>query len=153
MSKQQGARGLALTSQIVIFCMMVIFSLSSTGAAQVPYFFPWSANPYFYPIVPIYAPPVPPPFFIQPYPYFIDPIAAPVTRAPAATTIIITNPTTGTVSVTTVAPATTAAATTTATVSPIVSTLASLYAQALYSPAAISTANPLLFAVLSNLFI
>ncbi|MEW6379150.1 MAG: hypothetical protein AB1611_06040 [bacterium] len=115
--------------------------------SQVPVFYPY---PYFSPVPPVYAP-VPPPLFVPPY---IDPVLAaslpiPVTRAPAAT-IIITNPTTGVVSVTTVAPP---AATTTASVSPIVSGLVSLYAQALYSPAALSTANPLLFAVLSNLFI
>lgn len=143
-------KNLALTIflfAVALFC--VTFTFSSNCMSQVPYFYPqnplFSAAPYF-PALPIYNP-VPLPLFppISPYP-----LPVPLTRTPAAT-IIITNPTTGTVSITTTAPATTVAPT--AAVSPIVSGLISLYAQAIYSPTSLSVANPLLFAYISSLIL
>jgi hypothetical protein len=140
---------LKLRYGLAMLCFILIFSFSSKSMAQS--FFPynpypalWTTSPWYVPPLPVYAPVLPSPLLAPPAP-------VPVTRYPAAT-IIITNPTAGTATVNTVAPAPATTTSLIGTYTPLVSTLATLYTSALYN-SPLSVANPLLFAVLSNLFI
>ncbi|MEW6379151.1 MAG: hypothetical protein AB1611_06045 [bacterium] len=162
MQKKGYCMSLAQKSLAVFFlvCIFILGIALQEGLGQ--YY-----NPYFDPFLPVtpfapvsYSPyPLLPPVPIAPVPYI---------RAPQATIILSTgitavSPTAGavvigapTVVTPTTAPtivSTTTPTVTTAAPSPLFSILAVLYSGALYAPAPLSTANPLLFAYLSSLFI
>ena len=138
----------------VIGVIIFVLICGVAGQARAQWLYPLNPylgiNPYFlsYPPLPYYYSPA----AITPYPSFISPLLASPVLPPriGAATLIITNPTAGTVSV--INP-TVAAAPTVTTASPpqLLSLLGTLYASALYE-GLLSTANPLLFALLQNLF-
>lgn len=139
---------------IVIMVLLIIFSLATEGVSQVPYLYPFlGINPYFPIFPPVFPPPVLSPTVYSPFPYVTPTLPSILPRVGAAT-IIITNPTAGTVSVInpTVAAAPTVAPTAVAAPTPLLSILAPLYASLLYeSP--LTTANPLLNALLQTVFL
>jgi hypothetical protein len=145
---------------ISVAVLIIFFGLIKVGMAQAPSFFspyvPWGINSYMYPFpfapIPSVTPPTVffPASYPAPIPYFNSPAFSPLTRVGAAT-IIISNPTAGTVSVVNPTVASTPAVTATAP-APLLSLLATIYSSALYE-GLLSTANPLLFALLQNLFL
>jgi hypothetical protein len=145
---------LILVAVLIIFC-----GFASEGTAQVPFWFPqfvpWGFNPFLYPSSPIpqvFPSAAPLPITYPPIPYYSLPAFSPLTRVGAAT-IIISNPTAGTVSVINPTVASTPAVTVaSASPPPLLSLLGTIYASALYE-GPLSTANPLLFALLQNLFL
>jgi len=142
---------------IGVLTLVLICGFAAEGMSQVPFYPPaylgWGINPYLYPfaVIPTIAPSTP--FLPLSYPtnlFYSAPAFSPFPRVGAAT-IIVTNPTAGTVSV--INPTVTSAPTaTTASPPPLLSLLGTIYASALYE-GALSTANPLLFALLQNLFL
>ncbi|MGA1796890.1 MAG: hypothetical protein ACMUIL_13630 [bacterium] len=143
---------------ITLICIAMVFmvcGLATEGTAQVPYLYPfWGFGAFGYPFGAF--PPVAPvsrlfPLSYPALPYYSPPSLSAFPRIGAAT-IIVTNPTAGTVSVinpTVAAPTLTAAP---ASPPPLLSLLATVYTSALYE-GALSTENPLLFALLQNLFL
>ena len=142
---------------IGILTLVLVCGFAAEVISQIPFYPPvylgWGINPYLYPYAVI--PTITPSSAYLPlsYPtnlFYSAPAFSPFPRVGAAT-IIVTNPTAGTVSVInpTVASVPTA---TTASPPPLLSLLGTIYASALYE-GALSTANPLLFALLQNLFL
>jgi len=145
---------------ILVATLVILCSFVTEGMAQAPFLFPqympWGINSFIYPFAPIPPALTSPAFFPIPIsyptiPYYNSPVFSPLTRVGAAT-IIVTNPTAGTVSVINPAVATTPAVPAATSPAPLLSLLATVYASALYE-GALSTANPLLFALLQNLFL
>ncbi|MGA1792203.1 MAG: hypothetical protein ACMUIM_12005 [bacterium] len=143
---------------ILLVTLIILCSFATEGMAQAPLFFPqyvpWGINSFMYPFAPIPPTITVPAFFPPSYPtipYYNAPVFSPLTRVGAAT-IIVTNPTAGTVSVINPAVATTPAVPAATSPAPLLSLLATVYTSALYE-GALSTANPLLFALLQNLFL
>ena len=143
---------------ILVATLIILCSFATKGIAQSPFLFPqyvpWGINSFIYPFAAIPPALTSPPFFPISYPavpYYNAPVFSPLTRIGAAT-IIVTNPTAGTVSVINPAVATAPTVPTAAAPAPLLSLLATVYASALYE-GALSTANPLLFALLQNLFL
>jgi hypothetical protein len=139
---------------IGVLILVIVCGFAAEGMSQVPFYPPpyigWGFNPFLNPfaIAPIgsYFPLLSSPQI----PLYSAPAVSPFSRIGAAT-IIVTNPTAGTVSVINPTVATTPTVTT-ASPPPLLSLLATVYASALYE-GALSTANPLLFALLQNLFL
>ena len=143
-----------IQSRVLIVVIIFLLVIGIAGKVKAQGFYPYpflGLNPFFtsYPAFPFaYAPPI---FPVNPF------IGAPLVAPPAplsrigAATIIVTNPTAGTVSVINPTVAT-APTVTTASPPPLLSLLGTIYASALYE-GALSTANPLLFALLQNLFL
>lgn len=135
---------------VIIF--LLVCGITGKAQAQVLYPYPFLGfNPYFLPYNAFpfpYASPVMPA-----YPFIGAPVLAPPlpTSRIGAATLIITNPTAGTVSVINPTVATVPTVTT-ASPPPLLSLLGTIYASALYE-GPLSTANPLLFALLQNLFL
>ena len=144
---------------VVLLCVLLlclVFGMNGSSFAQYPYPFNplFTYNPFYYPYPPA-------PFSFSPliptYPFpaspLISPLSYPAPRIGAAT-IILTNPTAGTVSVLnpTVASAPVLNTAVTASPPPLLSILGIVYTSALYE-GALSTANPLLFALLQSLFL
>ena len=143
---------------ILVATLIILCGFATEGMAQAPILFPqyvpWGINSFIYPfaaIPPTITAPAYYPIGYPAAPYFNPPVFSPLTRVGAAT-IIVTNPTAGTVSVINPAVATTPTVPTAASPAPLLSLLATVYASALYE-GALSTANPLLFALLQNLFL
>lgn len=138
---------------IGIIALFILFSIAPQGISQVPFFpFYWGMNPYLPWISPVPISPLLAPIY-SPLTYFPTPVFSPLSRVGAAT-IIITNPTAGTVSIInpTVAAAPVVTAVAPPAPAPLLSVLAPLYASLLYeSP--LTTANPLLNALLQNIFL
>ena len=143
---------------IAVMALIIVFGFATKGAAQPwgPFgnYYGWGYPYYNYfpslgfsrfasPTVPFIPAPAP---YITPF--IIPPMVSPLSRIGAAT-IIVTDPTAGTVSV--INPTVAAVPTVASTPAPLLSLLATVYASALYE-GALSTANPLLFALLQNLF-
>lgn len=150
----------------VLICVMIltiICGIATEGMSQswYPGYYGWGFNPYYLPILPEYFGFLPPPVILSPQkfinPLFSPPVISSVPRI-AAATIIILNPTAATPVVTIINPTVTAvptvtAATAPASPSPLLSLLVTNYVSALYAPALLTTANPLLSALLQNLFL
>ena len=134
-----------------IMVLLILGSFVTEAMAQNPFFPFWGFNPYPYYFG--FIPPVPPTLAYFPPVYAPNPVMAypPLTRAGAAT-IIITNPTAGTVTVLNPTVAAPTVVTAAPSPPPLLSLLGTIYASALYE-GALSTANPLLFALLQNLFL
>ncbi|MBN2372504.1 hypothetical protein JXL19_01780 [bacterium] len=141
-----------LTS-VMALIILCVFSTSGFAQPWGPFgnYYGWGYPYYSYFSLPAF-PRFGAPFFPAPAPYItpftIPPVVSPLSRIGAAT-IIVTNPTAGTVSV--VNPAVATAPAVASTPAPLLSLLATIYASALYE-GALSTANPLLFALLQTLF-
>ena len=139
---------------IAIMALLIIFSLATEGMSQVPYPFPFlGINPYFPIFPPVFPPPVLSPPVYPSFPY-VSPTLPSIFPRVGAATIIITNPTAGTVSVInpTVAAVPAVANTAVTSPTPLLSVLAPLYASLLYN-SPLTTANPLLNALLQTLFL
>ncbi|MGA1845105.1 MAG: hypothetical protein ACMUIS_11140 [bacterium] len=143
---------------VALICIAMVFmfcGLATEGIAQVPYLYPfWGFSTFGYPFGAF--PPVAPVSGLFPpsypaLPYYSPPSISAFPRIGAAT-IIVTNPTAGTVSVINPTVAAPTVATAPASPPPLLSLLATIYTSALYE-GALSTANPLLFALLQNLFL
>ena len=142
---------------IGMLVLAIVCGFAAEGMSQAP-FYPivnpgFGVNPYLYPFAafpPIFPSPALLPLSYPAFPLNSAPAFSPFPRIGAAT-IIITDPTAGTVSV--INPTVAAVPTvTTASPPPLLSLLGTLYASALYE-GPLSTANPLLFALLQNLFL
>jgi len=139
----------------VLVCIFILLLVTGMAVvAQAQFYNPLlGLNPFFFPYYPqlsfSYYPPVIPSYPLIGAPVFAPPL--PVSRLGAAT-IIVTNPTAGTVSVINPAVASVPAVPTAAAPAPLLSLLGTIYASALYE-GALSTENPLLFALLQNLFL
>ena len=140
----------------VFICIFILLLISGiAGMAQAQFYNPFlGLNPFFFPYYPAqlsigFYPPVLPSYPLIGAPAFAPPL--PVSRLGAAT-IIVTNPTAGTVSVINPTVASVPAVPTAAAPAPLFSLLGTVYASALYE-GALSTENPLLFALLQNLFL
>jgi hypothetical protein len=144
---------------ILVATLIILCSFATESMAQAPFLFPqympWGINSFMYPFAPIPPAIIPPaaffPISYPTIPYYNAPVFSPLTRVGAAT-IIVTNPTAGTVSVINPAVATAPTVPAATSPAPLLSLLATVYASALYE-GALSTANPLLFALLQNLFL
>ena len=137
---------------VLIGIMVLLILCSFVTEAMAQGFNPfWGYN--FYPYYLRAIPPFPTAPAYYPQIYAPSPLLAysPLSRVGAAT-IIVTNPTAGTVSVLNPAVATPTVVTAAPSPPPLLSLLATIYASALYE-GALSTANPLLFALLQNLFL
>ena len=143
---------------VTLICIVMVFmicGLAAEAIAQAPYLYPfWGFGPFGYgygafpriaPISGLFPPRYPA------LPYYSAPSLSAFPRVGAAT-IIVTNPTAGTVSVINPAAATPTVVAAPASPPPLLSLLATIYTSALYE-GALSTANPLLFALLQNLFL
>ena len=144
---------LILLATLIILCSFATESMAQ-GPFLFPQYLPWGINSFMYPFAPIPPAITAPAFFPLSYPmvpYYNARVFSPLTRVGAAT-IIVTNPTAGTVSVINPAVATAPTVPAATSPAPLLSLLATVYASALYE-GALSTANPLLFALLQNLFL
>ncbi|MGA1843923.1 MAG: hypothetical protein ACMUIS_05115 [bacterium] len=147
-------RELAVLLCVLFLCL--VFGMCGSSFAQYPYPFNpfFTYNPYYYPYLSLPFAPYPliptSPFPASP---LISALSLPAPRIGAAT-IIVTNPTAGTVSVLnpTVASAPVLNTAVTASPPPLLSILGIIYTSALYE-GALSTENPLIFALLQNLFL
>jgi len=136
---------------LLLGIVILFLTFGMVTQAQAQWFYPYY-NPFFGPYSRLsfgFYPPVMPV-----YPFLGAPVVAPpLPSRVGAATIIITNPTAGTVSV--LNPTVASVPTVTAAVAsppPLLSLLATVYSTALYE-GALSTENPLLFALLQNLFL
>jgi hypothetical protein len=143
---------------ICIIVMFLVCGMAGNAQSQVYPFNPFLAfNPYLFSFPPLpsaYAPSI-----FPAYPSLLNaaslvPVPPVLTPRIGAATIIIANPTAGTVTVVnpTVATAPAVATTVAPASPPLLSLLGTIYASALYE-GLLSTANPLLFALLQNLFL